>query len=129
MEQDCQTYPPSSVRRTVPLVPEAQATPLPTLWIPRRSAVVLEVCIVNWAWAVAAIVASPRIRLGRISDSVEQACQDPCVHILLHSHIIYDPPDALNYTTIQLLTPFGDASKIIRSFVSDLCRELFLILR
>ena len=47
MEQDCQTYPPSSVRRTVPLVPLAQATPLPTLWMPRRSAVVLEVCMVN----------------------------------------------------------------------------------
>src|SRR5579863_37781 len=50
MEQDCQTYPLSSVRKIVPLVPEAHATPLPTLWMPRRSAVVLEVWSVHWVW-------------------------------------------------------------------------------
>ncbi len=35
---DCHSYPPSSVRRTVPLVPLAQATPPPTAWIPRSPA-------------------------------------------------------------------------------------------
>jgi hypothetical protein len=32
------------------LLPEAHATPLPTLWIPRRSAVVFDVSICHCAW-------------------------------------------------------------------------------
>jgi len=55
--QGCHSNPPSSVRRTVPLLPEAQAMPLPTLEIPRRSAVVVESSICHWAWADAAISA------------------------------------------------------------------------
>ena len=50
-EQRCQRKPSSSVRTTVPLVPEAQATPLPTLSMPRRSAVVGGVAMSNWARA------------------------------------------------------------------------------
>src|SRR5271163_2688539 len=42
MAQDCHMYPPSSVRRMVPLAPLAHATPLPTAWMPRRPALVVE---------------------------------------------------------------------------------------
>src|SRR5579859_595773 len=48
-EQVCHRYPPSSVRRMVPFVPEAQATPPPAEEIPRRSAVLFEFRICHWA--------------------------------------------------------------------------------
>lgn len=50
--QVCQVTPSSVVRRTVPLVPLAQAIPLPMEWIPRRLAVVWESWICHWAVAV-----------------------------------------------------------------------------
>ena len=47
--QRCQSLPSLVVRRTVPSVPEAQAIPLPTLWMPRRSAVVWDASMSHWA--------------------------------------------------------------------------------
>src|SRR5579875_3899460 len=66
MAQGCQTKPASSVRRTVPLVPEAQATPPPTLSIPRRSAVVWASWSCHWAWRGAARRTLAKTRAGRI---------------------------------------------------------------
>src|SRR5258708_6109025 len=56
MAQACQILPPSVVLRTVPLLPEAQATRWPIEWMPRRSAVVLLVWSCHWAEAMAVTI-------------------------------------------------------------------------
>src|ERR1700739_4734845 len=69
------TYAPSSGRSTVPLVPEAHATPPPTLSMPRRSAVVFEVSSVHCAWdEEVAVRIARRASFVRMRISVRYPC-------------------------------------------------------
>ena len=65
--QVCQVAPSSVVRRTVPLVPLAQAMPDPRAWMPRRLAVVWEVWSCHWAWAVWTGMARVAAKVAAIS--------------------------------------------------------------
>src|SRR5208337_4470387 len=63
----CHRYPPSSVRSTVPFVPEAHATPEPTLSMPRKSAAVPELSISHCARAI--------LQTAKKRNAIKYACR------------------------------------------------------